>query len=87
LGKINKEQVMKTKRWVRHNQKGQPCWKGLTLTDWFPSHIKPVRNGLYIIGSDSLAVMSTWNGKEWIRGNGTPLPSQDICWRGVDYEI
>jgi len=34
-----------------------------------------------------LAVMSTWNGKEWIRGNGTPLPSQDICWRGVDYEI
>jgi len=69
------------KKWHMEN------YKGLTLTDWYPSWIKPVRQGDYIIGSDWLCVLSYWNGKNWIRGNGTLLLDQNVCWRGVTHEV
>ena len=52
-------------------------------TQWYPPSIKPVREGLYEVGSDELSVKVWWNGKLWIRGDGTALPDQEICWRGL----
>jgi len=52
-------------------------------TDWYPPNIKPVREGLYEVGSDELSVKVWWNGRQWIRGNGTALPLQEVCWRGL----
>ena len=52
-------------------------------TDWYPPNIKPVREGLYEVGSDELSVKVYWDGKHWIRGNGTELPLQEVCWRGL----
>ena len=69
--------------YVRRDIWNVASYMGYPLTDWYPPNIKPVREGLYEIGSDELSVLVTWNGKEWIRGNGTALPLQQVCWRGL----
>lgn len=60
--------------------KGKPV--KVEATPWFPPEVKPVRKGDYVIGSDLLHVMQTWDGKCWRRGNGSVAPEQDLCWRG-----
>lgn len=52
------------------------------VTPWFPPEVKPVYEGDYVVGSDLLHVMQTWDGKCWRRGNGSVAPEQDLCWRG-----
>ena len=69
--------------YVRRDIWNVASYMGYPLTDWYPPNIKPVREGLYEVGSDELSVLVTWNGKEWIRGNGTALPLQEVCWRGL----
>ena len=61
-------------------------YKGHPLTDWFPPQIKPVRTGLYIVGSDYLSVMAHWDGKQWCYSVRPEVRNaiQDFCWRGVD---
>ena len=51
-------------------------------TPWFPPEVKPVHKGLYVIGSDALSIMNEWNGKQWVRGDGSPSIWQDVPWRG-----
>jgi len=72
--------------YVKRNIWGEASYKGHPVTDWYPPNIKPVREGLYEVGSDELSVLVTWNGKEWIRGDGTALPLQEVCWRGLKLE-
>jgi hypothetical protein len=46
------------------------------MTNWFPTHIKPVRVGVYITqfwnGVFWEYGFSYWNGKKWANSNGTP---------------
>jgi hypothetical protein len=51
-------------------------------TPWFPPEEKPVHKGLYSVGSDALSVLNEWDGKQWVRGDGSPSPWQDMQWRG-----
>ena len=51
-------------------------------THWFPWFEKPVRKGMYVVGSDLLHVLQYWDGKHWIRGNKTLAEDQDVCWMG-----
>lgn len=60
--------------------KGKPVRHG--ATPWFPPEVKPVHEGDYVVGSDNIHVMQTWDGKRWRRGNGSVAPEQDLCWRG-----
>lgn len=58
------------------------CYLGHPLTNWYPPHIKPVRVGLYIVGSDDLSAMMTWNGRWFVSADGrTKL--RGLCWRGI----
>ena len=72
---------------IHYNIWGEPSYMGFPLTGWYPPEIKPVREGLYIVGSPKLCVMLHWNGEQWIRGNGSPLPMQDMSWCGIAYEV
>ena len=69
------------------------------MTDWFPPHIKPVREGVYEIKFAAVRgyhrMYSTWNGLKWSRA--THLKSnewhkkfrgavQDKYWRGFTKE-
>lgn len=56
---------------------------GYPLTDWYLPTQKPVRKGLYIVGSNQLSVMLEWNGKEWVNGYKQPFKYQNLSWRGV----
>jgi len=60
-------------------------YKGYPLTSWYPPNIKPVRAGLYIIGSDELSVMSIWDGKQWCYALVPDVRHaiQKHSWRGV----
>lgn len=60
--------------------KGKPV--RYETTHWFPWFEKPVRKGMYVVGSDLLHVMQYWDGKHWIRGNKTLAEDQDMCWMG-----
>jgi len=52
------------------------------VTPWFSPEIDPVYKGLYVVGSDELAVMLWWDGKKWVKGNGDVLKCQEVHWRG-----
>jgi len=69
--------------YVKRNIWDEATYLGYPLTPWYPPSVKPVRKGLYIVGSDKLSVMSEWNGKQWISGNGKPMWGQCCCWRGI----
>lgn len=56
---------------------------GYWLTPWYAPDVRPVRVGLYVVGSDKLSVMNYWDGRQWLRGDNTPAEHQDVCWRGV----
>ena len=51
-------------------------------TSWFSPDVKPVYEGLYVVGSDDLSIMQEWNGKQWVRGDGSPAGWQEVPWRG-----
>ena len=59
----------------------------MNMTEWFHPSVKPVREGLYVVGSDLLSVKVWWDGREWIRGDGSALPDQEVCWRGLLKEV
>lgn len=69
--------------YVRKNIWGEATYLGYPLTPWYPPSVKPVRKGLYIIGSDYLSVLSEWNGKKWVRPDKKPMSNQDWSWRGI----
>jgi len=71
--------------YVRYNIWGEPRYLGYPLTPWYPPDVKPVRKGLYIVGSDRLSVMMYWDGRGWRNGLGKVLYKR-ISWRGVDGE-
>ena len=71
--------------YIRHNIWNEARYMGYPLTDWYPAKVKPVRKGLYIVGSDQLSVMMYWCGKYWRNAMGKPVYSR-ISWRGVDGE-
>ena len=71
--------------YVRHNIWGEPRYLGYPLTPWYPPDVKPVRKGLYIVGSDRLSVMMYWDGRYWRNGIGRVVFAA-IAWRGVDGE-
>ncbi len=50
-------------------------------TPWFPADIKPVHKGLYIVGSDALAVMLEWDGEKWRSANKAAYLDH-TAWRG-----
>ena len=55
---------------------------GYPLTGWYPAKVRPARSGLYIVGSDAMSVMMTWDGRYWRNALGKPLFTR-ISWRGV----
>jgi hypothetical protein len=75
--------------YVRHNIWGEPRYLGYPLTPWYPPDVKPVRKGLYIVGSDELSAMMYWNGEYWLSGNGQKGYGYGfglVCWRGINGE-
>ena len=71
--------------YVRRNIWDEATYLGYPLTPWYPPAVKPVRRGLYIVGSDQLSVMMYWDGRRWRNGIGRVVFSA-IAWRGVDGE-
>ena len=71
----------------------------MTLTDWFPGSVKPVRKGVYqreyTYGKSKGLQYCYWNGKVWGMGEQTVeeamtheivfmvAPRQFLPWRGV----
>jgi hypothetical protein len=55
--------------------------KKYPLTGWFTPDIKPVREGMYIVGSDRLHWMMKWNGEFWENKNGKPY-TMALSWCG-----
>ena len=54
-------------------------------TEWYPSHIKPVRKGLYEVGSDKFHVYAYWDEKHWrlSLNRNTLWLDQNLTWRGI----
>lgn len=67
----------------------------MTLTNWYPSHIKPARIGVYQILMGGSIVYSRWNGEKWEQVSrhlslasqpSSYSMSQEKIWRGVENE-
>ena len=70
-----------------------------TMTNWFPPHIKPVREGVYEIKYTSKSpwknwMYATWNGEKWSCGSYNLCDkfhqlfnaNQNKYWRGFTEE-
>lgn len=66
---------------------------GPALTEWYPAHIKPVREGVYEIKAGPPPWFRYWNGSSWHWGGDTPLEAlgnkmifkfnDNAQWRGL----
>jgi hypothetical protein len=57
-------------------------------TNWYPPHIKPVRVGLYEVGSDIFYLKAYWSGKSWrlALNKDQKWKIQNLTWRGLTHE-
>jgi len=60
----------------------------MNKTNWYPPHIKPVRVGLYEVGSDDIHVYAYWCGKFWRLSLDKRITwaNQHLSWRGLTHE-
>lgn len=77
--------MMAKSAYITHNIWNEARYMGYPLTPWYPPSVKPVRKGLYIVGSDQLSVMMCWDGRYWRSAMGK-LYTAVFSWRGVDGE-
>ena len=60
----------------------------MTLTDWFPGSVKPVRKGVYqreyILGKARGARYCYWDGKKWYMGANNACEAEHYFFRWKD---
>ena len=60
------------------------------MTDWFPPHIKPVREGVYEIKFTAVRsyqpMYATWNGLKWSRASHYASGGWHEKFRGADQD-
>ena len=62
----------------------------IKMTDWFPPHIKPVREGVYEIKLTAVRgyhrMYATWNGLKWSRASHYASGGWHEKFRGADQD-
>lgn len=62
-----------------------------TMTEWFPSKVNPVREGIYNAKTkDGYTYHAKWTGSRWINGYSDDEPSTESIkikeWQGIDHD-